>query len=130
MTKVPWKGRETPFDHQVFVATKVGQCVSVDQLISMQVGFIVQLKGTLTKKRYTVATVFGNVSPFVGSTPISRTALQKKPSGTSSRVQGNSSSMHANDGQPPSTWPFGHMPSGVPSTFTTPYLSWKMEPQG
>jgi hypothetical protein len=42
----------------VFVATKAGQCVSVDQLISTQVGFIAQLKGTLTKKRYTAATIF------------------------------------------------------------------------
>jgi hypothetical protein len=32
MTKVPWRGRETSSD--VFVATKAGQCVSVDQSIS------------------------------------------------------------------------------------------------
>ncbi len=56
MTKVPWRGQET--SSEVFVATKAGQCVSVDQLISMQVGFIAQLKGTLTKKNYTAATVF------------------------------------------------------------------------
>ncbi len=42
----------------MFVVTKAGQCVSVDQLISTQVGFIAQLKGTLTKKHYTAATVF------------------------------------------------------------------------
>jgi hypothetical protein len=58
MTKVPWKGQET--SSEVFVATKAGQCVSVDQMISMQVGFIAQLKGTLTKKRYTAATVYVN----------------------------------------------------------------------
>jgi hypothetical protein len=56
MTKLPWRGRET--SSEVFVATKARQYVSVDQLISMQVGFIAQLKGTLTKKRYTAATVF------------------------------------------------------------------------
>jgi hypothetical protein len=56
MTKVPWKVRET--SSKVFVATKAGQCVSVDQMILTQVGFIAQLKGTLTKKRYTVATIF------------------------------------------------------------------------
>ncbi len=39
---------------------KAGQCVSVDQLVSMQVGFIAQLKGTLTKKCYTAATVFAD----------------------------------------------------------------------
>jgi hypothetical protein len=60
MTKVPWKGQETSSDHQVFVATKAGHCISVDQLISMQVGFIAQLKGSLTKKQYTAATVFVN----------------------------------------------------------------------
>jgi hypothetical protein len=42
----------------VFAATKAWQYVSVDQLILMQVGFIAQLKGTLTKKRYTAAIVF------------------------------------------------------------------------
>ncbi len=42
----------------MFVATKAGQCVSVDQLVSTQMGFIAQLKGTLTKKGYTVATIF------------------------------------------------------------------------
>jgi hypothetical protein len=56
MTKVPWKGQET--SSKVFVATKAGQCVSVDEMISTQVGFIPQLKGTLTTKRYTAATVF------------------------------------------------------------------------
>jgi hypothetical protein len=58
MTKVPWKGQET--SSEVFVAAKAGQCVSVDQMISMQVGFIAQLKETLSKKRYTAATVFVN----------------------------------------------------------------------
>jgi hypothetical protein len=56
MTKVPWKGRE--ISSKVFVATKAGQCVSVDQMILTQVGFIAQLKGTLTKKHYASATIF------------------------------------------------------------------------
>ena len=43
---------------QVFVATRPGKCVSVDQMISTQVGFIAQLKGSLTKKRYKCATIF------------------------------------------------------------------------
>jgi hypothetical protein len=60
MTKVPWKGQET--SSKVFMATKAGQCVSVDQMISMQVGFITQLKGTLTKKRYTAATIYDHYS--------------------------------------------------------------------
>ena len=58
MTKVPWRGKEGESDHKVFVATKPGQIVSVDQMISTQVGFISQLKGGLTKQRYTATTVF------------------------------------------------------------------------
>jgi hypothetical protein len=54
-----WRRRETSSNHQVFVLTKVGYCVSVDQkFISTQVGCIAQLKGSLTKKRYTLAMVF------------------------------------------------------------------------
>ncbi len=53
---LPWKGQET--SSKVFVATEAGQYVSVDQMISTQVGFIAQLKGTLTKKHYTAATIF------------------------------------------------------------------------
>jgi hypothetical protein len=56
MTKVPGKGQET--SSKVFVAMKAVQCVSVDQMISTQVGLIAQLKGTLTKKHYTTATIF------------------------------------------------------------------------
>jgi hypothetical protein len=58
MTKVNWKGKEATHSHQVFVATKPGQCISVDQMISMQVGFVAQLKGMLTKKMYKAATMF------------------------------------------------------------------------
>jgi hypothetical protein len=60
MTKVPWKGQETSF--KVFAAMKAGQCLCVDQMISTQVGFITQLKRTLTKKCYTAATIFVNHS--------------------------------------------------------------------
>jgi hypothetical protein len=56
MTKVPWRGRDSA--GEVFVASRPGQCVSVDQMISTQVGFVAQLKGTLTKKRYKAATIF------------------------------------------------------------------------
>ena len=56
MTKVPWKNRETT--RTVFKATNPGQCVSVDQMISTQVGFYPQLKGKLTKQRYRGSTIF------------------------------------------------------------------------
>ena len=42
----------------IFVATKPGECVLVDQMISTQVGFIAQLKGKLTRDRYKAATIF------------------------------------------------------------------------
>ena len=58
MTKVHWRGKEMA--KQVFIANKPGQCVSVDQMISTQVGFFAQLKGRLTKNRYRAATIFVN----------------------------------------------------------------------
>jgi hypothetical protein len=58
MTKLPWQGKETKADHKVFIATKPGECVSVDQMTSTEVDFYTQLKGKLTKKRYKCATVF------------------------------------------------------------------------
>jgi hypothetical protein len=53
MTKVPTEAAKP-----ILEATKPGQCVSVDQMISTQVRFIAQLKGMLTRKRYCAATVF------------------------------------------------------------------------
>ncbi len=58
MTRVLWQGKEGSSKHTVFKTTKLGEIVSVDKLISMQVGFIAQLKERLTKQRYTAATVF------------------------------------------------------------------------
>jgi hypothetical protein len=58
MTKIPWCGKETKASHKVFIATKPGQCVSVDQMTSSEVGFYAQMKGKLTKKCYRCATVF------------------------------------------------------------------------
>ncbi len=46
------KGRE------INVTSEPGECVSVDQLESRQVGFVAQLKGRLTLGRYRVATIF------------------------------------------------------------------------
>jgi hypothetical protein len=51
MTKVPWRGKERKSKHTVFVATKPGECVSVDHIILMEPGFFGQAKGTLTKTR-------------------------------------------------------------------------------
>ena len=58
MTKVPWRGRESKSMHEIFVATKPGECVSVDHMISTQQGFFAQMKGKLTRKRYRAASIF------------------------------------------------------------------------
>ena len=60
MMKIPWCGKETKSSHEVFVATKPGECVSIDQMTSTELGFVAQLKGKLSKKRYRCATVFVN----------------------------------------------------------------------
>jgi hypothetical protein len=58
MTRIPWRGRETKASHEVFITTKPGECISVNQMTSTEVGFYAQMKGKLTKKRYRCATVF------------------------------------------------------------------------
>jgi hypothetical protein len=58
MTKIPWRGKETKASHEVFIATKQGECVSVDQMASTEVGFFAQMKGKLTKRHYRCATIF------------------------------------------------------------------------
>jgi hypothetical protein len=42
MTKIPWHGKETKASHEVFIATKPGECASVDQMASTEVGFFAQ----------------------------------------------------------------------------------------
>ncbi len=58
MTKLPWRGKELKSSHKVFVATKPGECVSVNHMISMHLGFFAQLKGKLTTKRYRAVSIF------------------------------------------------------------------------
>jgi hypothetical protein len=58
MTKLPWQVKETKVDHKVFIATKPGGCVSVNQMTSTKVGFYAQLKGKFSKKHFKCATVF------------------------------------------------------------------------
>jgi hypothetical protein len=60
MTKLPWQGKETKAPPKIFIATKPGECTSVNQMKSTELGFYVQLKGKLTKKRYQCITVFVN----------------------------------------------------------------------
>jgi hypothetical protein len=58
MTKLPWRSKESKSSHKVFIATKPGETVSVDQMTLTEVGFFAQLKGSLTKKRYKCYTIF------------------------------------------------------------------------
>jgi hypothetical protein len=58
MAKLPWCGKENKPSHEVFVATKPGEMVSVDQMALTKARFFAQLKGALTKKRYKCATIF------------------------------------------------------------------------
>ncbi len=58
MTKLPWRSKELALSHKIFGATKPGEIVSVNQMKSTEVGFLAQLKGTLTKKQYIYCTVF------------------------------------------------------------------------
>jgi hypothetical protein len=58
MTKLPWCSKESKASHKVFVATKPGECVSVNQMVSTQVGFLAQLKGKLINRRFYGATIF------------------------------------------------------------------------
>jgi hypothetical protein len=39
MTKPSWQGKETKADHKVFITTKPGECISVDQMMSTKVDF-------------------------------------------------------------------------------------------
>ncbi len=38
MTKLPWRGKESKSSHEVFVATKPGETVSINQMTSSEVG--------------------------------------------------------------------------------------------
>jgi hypothetical protein len=53
MTKIPWRGKETKASHEVFIATKPGECISVDQT-----AFFVQMKGKITKRQHRCAMIF------------------------------------------------------------------------
>ncbi len=58
MTKLPWRSKESASSHEIFVAAKPREIVSVNQMESPGVGFFAQLKGSLNKKRCRYCTVF------------------------------------------------------------------------
>jgi hypothetical protein len=56
-TRKAWRSRSEP--NKIFKAALApGDCVSVDQLVSSTPGFVAQMRGALTKARYTGCTVF------------------------------------------------------------------------
>ena len=58
LTKRQWSNVPKSKRSKIKIATKAGDIVSVDQMETSTPGFIAHLKGNLTKKRYTCATVF------------------------------------------------------------------------
>ena len=58
MTKRPWRTKAHHNKSKIGSVTVPGACVSVDQLESYTPGFLAQLKGSLTKRRYRAATIF------------------------------------------------------------------------
>jgi len=50
MTKIPWRRKETKASHEVFITTKPGECVSVDQMASTEVGFFSAACASSTSK--------------------------------------------------------------------------------
>ncbi len=60
MTKLSRRGKETKANYEVFVTTKPGEGVLVNQMTLSEVGFYMQLKGKVTKKCYKCATIFVN----------------------------------------------------------------------
>jgi hypothetical protein len=58
MTRRPWRTKSAQNKSKLRIVHLPGECISVDQLESQLPGFVTQLKGKLTRKRYKAATVF------------------------------------------------------------------------
>ena len=74
-TRRPWrvKGHQGTMD----TMTSPGQCVSVDQMISKTPGYIAHLRGTPTRDRYRVATIFVDHYSGVGYVHLQRSTSAK-----------------------------------------------------
>ncbi|KAL7516298.1 hypothetical protein ACHAWF_000039, partial [Thalassiosira exigua] len=58
MTRTPWRTKPSSKPKsEIFVATKPGKVVSVEQMVSTLSDFVAQMTGKLTKRRYTGSTV-------------------------------------------------------------------------
>jgi hypothetical protein len=78
-TKVPWRGKELASSQKIFIAAKLGEIVSVEQMESTEVGFFAQLKGSLTKKGCRYCTFLWTTSPDYVSCTSKLTTLPQRP---------------------------------------------------
>ena len=59
MTRKAWRSKpHKDGPRKIFKASEAGECVSVDQMESTVPGLMAQLKGRITRQRYTCATIF------------------------------------------------------------------------
>lgn len=58
MTRKPWRTSKKISGIKPTPIHRPGDCVSIDQMESSVSGFVAQLKGQLTRRRYSVTTVF------------------------------------------------------------------------
>ena len=74
MIKRPWRNKPEKEYVSPKAKLKPGDVVSVDQLVSPVPGFVAQMTGKLTTKRYRYATIFVDQSSKVGYTHLQKTA--------------------------------------------------------
>ena len=76
----PWQSHEQISNiWPLLNITKLAQCVLVDQMISPELGFIVQLKGGLTRARYMVITMYVVHFYMLCSTYLNECIHQQRP---------------------------------------------------
>ena len=58
MTRKPWRTKAPPGKIKPTLINRPGDCISIDQMESSMPGFMAQIKGRLTRRRYRYCTVF------------------------------------------------------------------------
>ena len=76
-TKRPWRQKQRN-NFKPITATEPGELVSVDQLVSPTPGFIAQMTGRLTTKRYKYATVYVDHASRLGYVHLQKTATAEE----------------------------------------------------
>jgi hypothetical protein len=75
-TRKPWQTKRK--ERSIKVTTIPGECVSVGQLESKQVGFAAQLEGILTLGQYRVATIFVDLHSRLGYVHLQNDSTSKE----------------------------------------------------